>query len=136
MPKTAPLTPAASRIKDLQARRLTALREMLEPFKKDAAESAGVSEHSWGRYEQGESGIDPIALATFCLKYKVPAEWVITGRLFGMPDDLIQKIYRGHRLLHDASLDDSVELPPRPVKPARPSSRKKEADSRGTATAD
>jgi transcriptional regulator with XRE-family HTH domain len=134
MPKTAPLTPAASRLKALQSARLKALRELVEPYKKDAAEVAGVSEHSWGRYEANDkSGINPLALAAFALAYKVPAEWVLTGRLTGMPDDLISKLYEGYPQLLAASREGSEAPLPQPEAPSR--TRARASRTPGTAKA-
>jgi len=119
MPKTPPSSPAASRLKALQGARLKALRELVEPYQKDAAEVAGVSQFSWGRYEAGKSELNPLALATFALSYRVPAEWVLTGRLTGMPDDLIAKLYREYPQLLTASQEGSEAPLPPPASPGR-----------------
>ncbi|WP_424140407.1 helix-turn-helix domain-containing protein [Roseomonas chloroacetimidivorans] len=119
-------------MKALQAARLKALRELIEPYQKDAADVAGVSDFSWGRYESGKSEINPIALATFALAYKVPTEWVLTGRLTGMPDDLINKLYQGYPQLLAASREGSAE----PLPPISPPARiRRGTRSPGTAKA-
>jgi DNA-binding XRE family transcriptional regulator len=120
MPKTPPLTPAASRLKELQARRLKAIRELLEPFQKDAAEAAGVSEHSWGRYESGQSEINPLALAFFVKKYPdATADWVLTGDMRGLSNEVIDRLYQGYPHVVAASRDDSVALSLLPARPSR-----------------
>jgi transcriptional regulator with XRE-family HTH domain len=119
MPKKPPTNPATSDLKSLQAARLKALRELLTAFRRDVAEAVGVSEHSWGRYEAGKSEINPIALANFALFYDVPVEWVLTGRLTGMPDDLIRKIVSAYPHLLAGALSGTAEQDPPPDRPGR-----------------
>lgn len=83
MPKRSDTTSAASEIENAQRRRLRVLRRLATDYQVDAAEAAGVSEHSWGRMERGPTAVDPVALARFCAAYGLPAEYVITGGLSG-----------------------------------------------------
>lgn len=76
----------ASEVRAAQQRRLTRLRQIIEPVQADAARRAGVSVHAWSRMETGKATVDPVALARWCTAHDIPAEYVITGRLDGLPD--------------------------------------------------
>ena len=70
-----------------QKERLARLRQIVEPVQADAARRAGVSVHVWSRMEKpGGSTVDPVALASWCAEHGLPADYVITGRLDGLPD--------------------------------------------------
>lgn len=81
-------TEAASRIRTQQQERLRRLRMIVEPVQADAARRAGVSVHAWSRMETGGATVDPVALARWCEAHGLPADYVITGRLDGLPDAL------------------------------------------------
>lgn len=91
MPQNA-TTPGASDTEAAQRRRLRALRRMCTDWMVDAAEAAGVSEHSWGRMERGPTGIDIVALARFCRAYQVPSEYVTTGEFAGLSREQIDRL--------------------------------------------
>jgi transcriptional regulator with XRE-family HTH domain len=76
----------ASRIRAAQQERLARLRQIMEPVQADAARRAGVSFHAWSRMETGKSTVDAVALARWCEAHNLPADYVILGRLDGLPD--------------------------------------------------
>ena len=76
----------ASEVRAAQQQRLGRLRQIMEPVQADAARRAGVSVHAWSRMETGKATVDPVALARWCAAHDIPAEYVITGRLDGLPD--------------------------------------------------
>lgn len=78
----------ASRIKAAQARRLLWLREQMGLRQMQAAELAGVTRFSWGRMEKGEALIDTVALVRFLARWGYSADWVVSGRATGLPEDL------------------------------------------------
>lgn len=88
MAQHADTSAAASRVRAAQQERLQRLREAVEPLQADAARRAGVSVHAWSRMETGKSSVDAVALARWCEAHGLPADYVITGRLDGLPDPL------------------------------------------------
>lgn len=81
-------SPVAARIKADQARRLRWLREQMGLQQIEAAELAGVTRFSWYRMEKGASLIDTVALARFLGAHGFSADYVVSGRTGGLPDDL------------------------------------------------
>jgi len=88
---------AASDIRAAQQQRLTRLRQIMEPVQADAARRAGVSVHAWSRMETGRSTVDPVALARWCGAHAIPAEYVITGHLDGLPDRVKRLVIRAEQ---------------------------------------
>lgn len=104
---------AAGRIRAAQQARLRRLREAVEPVQADAARRAGVSVHTWSRMEIGRTTVDPIALARWCQAHDLPADYVIMGRLDGLPDSL-------KRLLVLAEAEQQSDAQQRISAPASP----------------
>lgn len=87
MVKHADSSEAASVVRESQKARLRRLRQILEPVQADAARRAGVSIHSWSRMETpGKTSVDPVAVARWCQAQSIPADYIIMGRLDGLPD--------------------------------------------------
>lgn len=95
MPHYADDSESATWLAERQARRLRALREVIEPIQADAGRPAGVSQSAWYRMENGISRVDPIALARFCAAYGVPAGWVISGDPAGLPPLILRALAEG-----------------------------------------
>ena len=57
-----------------------------------AARAAGVSPDAWNRMETGNKRIDALPLARFAAAYKVPAEYVISGRLAANFEDHVARV--------------------------------------------
>lgn len=85
-------SPAASQVRDQQAKRLTRLRERLQLSVQDAADLAGVSRHAWSRMEKGVSNLDGVAVARFAGANGLGAEYIITGGLVGLPEALVREL--------------------------------------------
>jgi transcriptional regulator with XRE-family HTH domain len=97
MPDYSDRSPEAAEIADGQRIRLRRLREVLTPYQAEAARAAGVSNDSWNNMELGRSRISIVALARFCAAFGrpyggLPTEYVTTGRLSGLPDNLVRQI--------------------------------------------
>jgi hypothetical protein len=89
MARKSDVSNAASAIAAGQKRRLRWLRTVLMPVQADAARVAGVSSFSWNRMEMPNgTQIDIVALARFCGHHQVPAEYVVSGDLSGLPREL------------------------------------------------
>lgn len=85
-------TPANTRLRLEQAARLQRLRNLLGLQQQDAAERAGLSRFAWARMEDGQRRIDTVALAKFCQSKDLPAEYVVSGSLSGLPSDLARDL--------------------------------------------
>lgn len=84
----------ASEIAAAQAQRLRRLRALVCGYQIDAAEAGGVSADTWSRMETAQARLDCVALARWAAAYEVPAEYVITGRLYGLSDELLRLVAR------------------------------------------
>ncbi|MBU6190687.1 MAG: helix-turn-helix domain-containing protein [Betaproteobacteria bacterium] len=85
-------TPEATEMQRAQARRLRRLREHLSESQIAAAGEAGVSKDAWNRMETGEHKISPLALARYGAAHDIAVEYVISGRLVGLPEPLMRVI--------------------------------------------
>lgn len=92
MTRKSDVSETASAIAAGQAERLRRLRRLLTAYQADAGDAAGVSKDAWSRMEIGTTRVDCVALARFAAAYDVPAEYVVTGRLAGMREDLIRRV--------------------------------------------
>jgi len=84
--------PEVSRIADEQRIRLVRLRKALTPSQSDAARAGGVTRDAWHRMELGRNRINAVALAKFGAAYELPTEYVISGRVVGLPEPLARLI--------------------------------------------
>jgi transcriptional regulator with XRE-family HTH domain len=99
----------------------------MEPVQADAARRAGVSVHAWSRMETGKATVDPVALARWCNAHDIPAEYVITGRLDGLPDAVKRLVIWSEReaeMQSAAPLGTSAPASP-PLKRSRGRPRRK-----------
>lgn len=111
--------PAATAMAADQATRLRRLRRLVTAWQVEAAEAAGVSKDSWSRMELGQARVDAVALGRFALRYGVPAEYVVTGRLHGFPDDMLRRV-----TLAEAEAEPLPPPPPADAAPERSAARK------------
>lgn len=116
MAKHSDMSMAAARIRSAQQERLRRLREAVEPVQADAARRAGVSVHTWSRMEIGRTTVDVVALARWCDAHGLPADYVVTGRLDGLPDGLKRAL-----VLAEAEAAQQSAGPPGTSVPASPS---------------
>lgn len=114
---------AATKLAAAQAARLRRLRQLITAWQVEAADAAGVSKDSWSRMELGQARIDAVALGRFAMHYGVPAEYVITGRLHGLPDGLLRRVTLAEETeLRDApagSADSAAHTAPTPGRSSR-----------------
>jgi transcriptional regulator with XRE-family HTH domain len=81
-------SPEATAMAAQQAERLRRLRSAVAKSQAAAARAAGVSKDAWNRMELGTYRINALALARFGQTYDIPTEYVISGRLIGLPEHL------------------------------------------------
>lgn len=123
----------ATQIRAAQQERLARLRQIMEPVQADAARRAGVSVHAWSRMETGKSTVDPVALARWCEAHDLPADYVILGRLDGLPDALKRLM-----IAAEAEAEQRSSAPPHTSAPASPQPKRSRGRPRrnaGTAPA-
>ncbi len=84
----------AAQIVAAQAARLRRLREQLGLQQVDAAALAKVTRFAWRRMEAGEKRIDAVSLHRFLGYRNITADYVISGKLSGLPEDLIEELAR------------------------------------------
>ena len=120
MVKHADDSEAAASVRKAQQVRLRRLRESVEPVQANAARRAGVSVHSWSRMETGLSSVDIVALARWCESYNLPADYVVTGRLDGLPDAVKRQLILAETALAAAATSGAVQGPPSQRRRGRP----------------
>lgn len=115
MPRKSDPSPEAQRFADAQAVRLRRLRRIVTAYQADAAEVAQISQDAWSRMELGVARIDPVALGRFAAHYGVTADYVITGRLTGLPEPVLR------RVMASEAADPLAQAPEAQVATADPS---------------
>lgn len=84
--------PEATAMREAQSARLKRLRTCISRSQAAAAREAGVSKDAWNRMENGEHKISPLALARYGAAHGIATEYVISGKLIGLPDELMRVI--------------------------------------------
>lgn len=124
----------ALKIQEQQGQRLTRLRARLGFDQNDAAKLGMIDRDAWGRMERGTAKINPIALHRFIAAVTatgagVTAEYVITGRLVGLDDDLIRELLEAEALeKHGLPVDTALSTG------KKPRGRKRRKSMHGTPT--
>ena len=92
MPAYSDDSPEATALAARQAERLRRLRSATAKSQAAAARAAGVSKDAWNRMETGIYRINALALSRFGEAFDIPTEYVISGRLAGLPEHLSRVI--------------------------------------------
>lgn len=72
--------------------RLTSVREARQLSQADLARLIGESPQRWGLYERGERNPPPHLLAKFWQLTGATSDYVLFGRTYGLPLDLVEKL--------------------------------------------
>lgn len=121
MPRKSDRSPEAERLALAQAVRLRRLRRILTAYQADAAEVAQISQDAWSRMELGVARIDSVALGRFAAHCGVTADYVITGRLTGLPEPVLRRVMASEAADPLAQAPEPPALPEEPLEVPPPS---------------
>jgi transcriptional regulator with XRE-family HTH domain len=104
MPDYPDNSPEALEIAEGQRIRLRRLREVFTPVQAEAARLANVSRFAWNKMELGRARVNAVALTRYCMAYRIPTEYVMTGSYEGLPAEIASHLQEMERM--DAEIDE------------------------------